>query len=123
MIKKFSEFAKTNESAMRDVVYSNKSVLMKLSEATFGGICEILGQKDFNIHYDNSDVLRLCTNDNAFEEVKSMLIDKYGDINISINPDASFWGNKVTIEDDGWKQAYDEEMKKKAAWCSKYGCE
>lgn len=95
-------------------------VFKKLSELTFDEIMSILGEKDhFNMHYDESDAMRHIGNEASFEQAKKQLMDKFGDVMMSINPEAE-WFDKVKIEDEDWKRAeaeYDREKDEFLAGC------
>jgi hypothetical protein len=95
-------------------------VFKKLSELTFDEIMSILGEKDhFNMHYDESDAMRHIGNEASFEQAKKQLMDKFGDVMMSINPEAE-WFDKVKIEDEDWKRAeaeYDRAKDEFLAGC------
>lgn len=95
-------------------------VFKKLSELTFDEIMSILGEEDhFNMHYDESDAKRHVGSEFSFERVKEQLMDKFGDVMISINPEAK-WFDKVKIEDEDWKRASEEYRRGKREFLA--GC-
>lgn len=96
-------------------------VFKKLSELTFDEIMSILGAEDeFHMHYDESDALMTIGSEKSFERVKEKLMDRFGDVMISINPEAH-WFDKVKIEDEDWKKANKEFTDGKMEFLA--GCE
>lgn len=95
---------------------------MKLSELKFDEVCKILNKNKFSMHYDESDCSRNIIDEKCLDSVRDMLMEKYGDIEVSINPGAKWW-DEVKIEDEKWKTDHDEFNEKKLAWCDKYGCD
>jgi len=95
---------------------------MKLSELNYDKVCSMLNKNNFSMHYDASDCLRDIYTEKGFEEVKSQIMGRYGDVEISVNP-GSYWWNEVKIEDKKWNDDMDVFNKEKQAWCSKYGCD
>lgn len=95
---------------------------MKISELTFEGISSKLGKNHFSMHYDASDALMDIYNSFAFERAKKNLMSKFGDVEVTIHPEAE-WYDNVRIEDEKWKEASKAYIDEKAAWCAKYGCD
>ena len=80
----------------------------------------ILGEDDhFNMHYDDSDVMRHIASESSFERTKEELMERFGDVMMSINPEA-YWFDKVKIEDEDWKKANKEYSDKKQEFLA--GC-
>ena len=95
---------------------------MKISQTSFKEICSVLGRNEFNIHTEAEDHLRTVKNEEGFEQARKELMDGFGDVEISLHPDAH-WFDRVQIEDEKWKTAYEAFCEAKAAWCAKYGCD
>lgn len=74
------------------------------------------------MHYDESDCLRDIIGEKCLDSVRDMLMEQYGDIEVSINPGAERW-DEVKIEDEKWKTDHDAYDRKKQDWCDKYGCD
>lgn len=123
MIKKFDEFVKTNEAIVKDNIFEfEQGPIRNISETTYEDIVEILGKDKFSMPYDESDALRSIYNEMNFEDAKSSLMKKFGDVQISINPGAP-WMLEVRVEDEEFRKAHKEYCDRKAAWCAKYGCD
>ena len=95
---------------------------MKLSELNYDKVCSMLNKKKFCMHYDASDCLRDIYTEKGFEEVKSQIMDRYGNVEMSVNS-GSYWWDEVKIEDKKWNEDYDDFDREKQAWCNKYGCD
>lgn len=95
---------------------------MKISELKFDEVCKILNKKKFPMHYDASDRLGDITSERCLNSVRDMLMEQYGDIEVSINPGAERW-DEVKIEDEKWKNDHDELNRMKQTWYDKYGCD
>lgn len=94
---------------------------MKLSELTFSMALK-QGADHFCMHYDASDSQRQVNNQAQLDAVKRQLMEKYGDVDITVDPDAP-WFDVVTINDERWQADYKAYCDKKQAWCDKYGCD
>ena len=94
---------------------------MKLSELTYDYL-QSIGLGRAAMHTDCSDALRQMANESQLEDAKSDLIAAYGDVEISVHPEAD-WFDQIKIEDEKWQADYDEYCRQKAAWCNKYGCD
>lgn len=94
---------------------------MKLSELTYDYLLSVGLPKTF-MHTDRGDSLRQMGNEFQLEKAKSDLIAAYGDVEISIHPDA-YWFDQIKIEDEKWQADHEEYCREKAAWCNKYGCD
>lgn len=101
---------------------NKKTNNMKLSELKFDEICRTLEDNKFCMHYDASDCLNDIISEKCLDSVRNILMEKYGDVEVSINPGANWW-DEVKIEDEKWKSDHDEFNRKKQAWCDKYGCD
>lgn len=95
---------------------------MKFSELNYDKVCSMLNKKSFCMHSDESDCMRDVRHENDFEDVRKKITDKYGDVEISVNPGTDWW-DEVKIEDEKWNEDYDAFCKDKQAWCDKYGCD
>lgn len=89
---------------------------MKISELDYNKVCEILVMNEFFMHQDASDCLRKVRNDKEFNEVKEMIMDRYGDVEMNINRNMT-WHSQVMIVDDKWKKDNDQFSKEKLEWC------
>lgn len=94
---------------------------MKLSELTYEFL-QSVGLSEVSMHTDRSDALRSIGGVHSFENAKAELMEKYGDVNLIINPDAA-WFDQIAIDDAKWKADHDEYCRDKAEWCRKYGCD
>jgi len=94
---------------------------MKLSELTYEYL-QSIGLGRVHMHTDCSDALRVINCQLAFDDAKKQLFEKYGDVNIIIDPKAD-WFDRIKIDDDKWQSDYEEYCQEKAAWCNKYGCD
>lgn len=95
---------------------------MRISELNYDTIARMLGECRFNMPEDESDALREISSEKDFSKAKKKLMDHFGDVEISIHPDAP-WYDKVKIEDEKYKAAFDEYCNKKSKWCEEYGCD
>lgn len=93
---------------------------MKLSELTYQYL-DSIGLGKAYMHYDCSDALRLVSSEFALEEAKKELMDRYGDVELVINPDEP-WYNRIKIDDAKWQSDNEKYCDRKAEWCNKYGC-
>lgn len=92
---------------------------MKLSELTYDYLLSV-GLPKASMHTDASDGLRGMYNEYQFEQAKKELMAGYGDVEITINPDAD-WFDRIKISDPKWKEDHEKYCRDKAAWCTKYG--
>ena len=95
---------------------------MKLSELTYEYL-QSIGLGRVHMHTDCSDALREIHCQFAFDDAKKQLFEKYGDVNLIINPNAEFWSDTIKIDDEKWKADHKKYCDDKADWCSKHGCE
>lgn len=94
---------------------------MKLSELTYDYLQKVnLGR--CYMPTDQSDALRLVASEAGLEDVKQKLIEKWGDMEVEVKPDAN-WFDRVTIKNEAFNAAQEEYCRRKAAWCAKYGCD
>ncbi|MBO7071870.1 MAG: hypothetical protein J6W09_11345 [Bacteroidales bacterium] len=94
---------------------------MKVSELTYDYLLSVGLPKTF-MHTDRSDSLRQMANEFQLEKAKSDLIAAYGDVEISVHPDAD-WFDQIKIEDEKWQSDNENYRNEKAEWCNKYGCD
>ena len=94
---------------------------MKVSELTYDYLLSVGLPKTY-MHTDRSDALRQVAHESQLEKAKSDLIAAYGDVEISVHPDAD-WFDQIKIEDEKWQADYDEYVNVKQEWCRKHGCE
>ncbi len=94
---------------------------MKLSELTFAMALR-RGARDFSMHFDATDVMRQIINPEQLEEVKAKLIRRWGDMDITVNPEAE-WNHVVEFHDEAWKEAYQNYCNAAQTWCDTYGCD
>ena len=92
---------------------------MKLSELTYEFL-ESIGLTKASMHTDRSDELRCLYNAYQTEAAKKELSEKYGDVNLIINPSA-VWSRQIVIDDAKWQADFDAYCKAKAEWCAKHG--
>lgn len=88
---------------------------MKLSELTYDYLVSVGLPKTY-MHTDCSDALRQMANESQLEKAKSDLIAAYGDVEISVHPDAD-WFSQIKIEDEKWQADNEDYCNKKAEWC------
>ena len=93
---------------------------MKVSELTYDYLLSVGLPKTF-MHTDRSDSLRQMANESQLEKAKSDLIAAYGDVEISVHPDAD-WFDQIRIDDAKWQSDNENYCNEKAEWCNKYGC-
>lgn len=89
----------------------------KLSAITMDDL-ENLGIKF--IHCDASDAL-MGVSESHLHEIKSMLINRYGDFDVRAVSDQ--WGAKLEYLCEQFNNEKRAFYEKKKAWCEKYGCE
>lgn len=94
---------------------------MKLSELTYEYL-ESVGLSRVSMHTDSTDILTTISSQRELERAKAELADWYGDVELSIDPEAD-WFDRILIEDSRWEADHEQFCKEKAAWCSKYGCD
>lgn len=92
---------------------------MKLSELTYEFL-ESIGLTKAHMHTDRSDALRCLYNAYQTEDAKKELAEKYGDVNLIINPSA-VWSRQIVIDDAKWQADFDAYCKAKGEWCRKHG--
>ena len=91
---------------------------MKLSELTFEMPLKP-GYREFNIHYDASDRQRRVFCPEQLEEVKKQLMEKYGDVEIVVDPYAP-WFDVVRITDERWVADHSRYINNMQAICERY---
>ena len=74
------------------------------------------------MHTDCTDALRFIHSQERLEKAKAELTAAYGDVEISVHPDAGWFG-RIRIEDPKWKADYEDFCNRKAEWCRKHGSE
>lgn len=94
---------------------------MKLSELTYEFL-ESIGLPRTHMPTDCSDSVTLIDNPERFERAKKELAERYGDVELVIDP-AQAWFNQIRIEDEKWKADHERYCKAKGEWCRKYGCD
>ena len=94
---------------------------MKLSELTYEYLKSV-GLCRAHMHTDRTDELRVISGKMTFEIAKKCLYQKYGNVELSIDP-AAPWYARIVILDERWKQDHDMYMSKKANWISRNGCD
>ena len=94
----------------------------KISNFTFEDITRELGKGNFSMPVDTSDALRSCPNEYQFERAKKELMDRYGDVVVTIDKDQP-WYDQVKVVDKKFIEMQNDYMRGKAAWCAKYGCD
>lgn len=92
---------------------------MKLSELTYEYL-QSLGLSRSHMHTDCSDALRQMADEIQFNKAKADLMLNYGDVEVSIHPDAD-WFDQIKIEDEKWQAEHDEYINVKQEWCRKNG--
>ena len=75
-----------------------------------------------SMHTDCSDALYLMASESQLEDAKSDLIAAYGDVEISVHPEAD-WFDQIKIEDEKWQADHDEYVRVKQEWCRENGSE
>ena len=95
---------------------------MKLSELTLEMI-KAAGHKCIFMHYDESDCERLVNTGWGLAQVKEMLMAKWGDVDITLNPEPCRCHEAFIINDEKWKADHEAYMKWKAEMVAKWGCE
>lgn len=88
---------------------------MKLSELTYDYLKSV-GLSKASIHTDNSDAMRSIPNEYQLELAKQELTERYGDVEIVINPDAA-WFDQIKIDDAKWQADYADFCRRKGEWC------
>jgi len=81
-----------------------------------------LGLPKASIHTDETDALRQLYNDFQTEKAKKELAEKYGDVELIIDPNED-WFNVIRIDNEKWRNDHDAFCKEKADWCARYGCD
>lgn len=94
---------------------------MKVSELTYDYLKSVGLPKTY-MHTDRGDSLRQMANEFQLEKAKSDLIAAYGDVEISVHPDA-YWFDQIKIEDEKWQADHDEYVRVKQEWCRENGSE
>lgn len=94
---------------------------MKLSELTYEFL-ESIGLTKAHMRTDHSDSLRCIYNAPQTEDAKKELAEKYGDVNLIIDPDA-VWSQQIRIDDAKWQEDFDAYCEAKAEWYRKWGCD
>lgn len=89
---------------------------MKISEVTYEQ-CLKQNENHFYMHYDCSDTLRKVNCESKFEEVKKLLIDKYGDVEVEIVLDNN--EEPIVIKDPAFIKDKEEYYAAKAEWMRK----
>lgn len=89
----------------------------KLSAITMDDL-ENLGIKF--IHCDASDAL-MGVSESHLHEIKSMLINRYGDFDVRAVSDQ--WGVELEYLCEKFNKDKHAFFERKKAWCEKYGCE
>ena len=97
-------------------------MLMTLSELTLEMI-KAAGHKAIFMHYDASDCERLVNTDWGLAQVKDMLMAKWGDVDITLNPAGCKCHEAFIINDEKWKADHEAYMKEKAELVARWGCE
>lgn len=92
---------------------------MKLSELTYEAL-QSVGLSLAHMHTDNSDAMTVIANQDGLDRARMELASRYGDVEITINPDAD-WFDRIKISDPKWKEDHEKYCRDKAAWCAKYG--
>lgn len=94
---------------------------MKLSELTYEAL-QSAGLSLAHMHTDSSDAMTVIANQDGLDRARLELASRYGDVEISINPDAD-WFDRIKIVDQKWREDHEKYCRDKAAWCTKYGSE
>lgn len=92
---------------------------MKLSELTYEAL-QSAGLSRAHIHTDSSDAMTVIASQAGLDRARMELASRYGDVEISINPDAD-WFDRIKIVDQKWGEDHEKYCRDKAAWCTKYG--
>jgi hypothetical protein len=95
---------------------------MKLSELTLDMI-KAAGHKSIFMHYDASDCERLVKTDWELERVKNLLMERWGDVDITLNAEPCKMHEAFIINDEKWKADHEAYMKWKGEMVMKWGCE
>lgn len=94
----------------------------KISNFTFEDITRELGKDCFSMPVDTSDTLRFCLNKDQFEKAKKELMDRYGDVEVTIDKDQPWYG-RVKVVDKKFIEMQNDYLRGKADWCAKFGCD
>lgn len=86
---------------------------MKLSELK---IEDVLGM---TMHENEDDCLRTVHNQQSLDDIRGKLMEKFGDVDITINPEHS----QVRITSENWVSAHKAYCDKKAEAMARWGCE
>lgn len=94
---------------------------MKISEILYEQ-CLKKGETSFFMHHDATDCLMNISNPRMFDEVRSLVLRTWGDVEVELKMDGH-WSERITILDEKWRTDYERYIESKAAWCEKYGCD
>ena len=94
---------------------------IKLSELTYEFL-QSVGLSEANMHTDRSDALRHIGGVHSLETAKNQLMEKYGDVDLVITPEAE-WYDQIVIDDAKWQEDHDKYCRDKDEWFRKYGCD
>lgn len=93
----------------------------KLSELTYEFLVSV-GLPAAAMHVDETDCMRCIHNEFDTEKAKKELLERYGDVDLVITPEAE-WYDRIVIDNEKWREDYEAYCNEKAAWCAKYGCD
>ena len=97
----------------------NKSIRVKLSELTYDMLQE-LGLPNVSMPCAATDALRSIGSEMSLERAKKELGEKYGDVDLIINPNAE-WFDVIKIDNPKFNEDLNRFENDKGDWCRKYG--
>lgn len=94
-----------------------EGVKAHLSTLTYDQVAKALGDSRFSAPYA-SDALRQINGEDSWEDWKQHTIEKWGNVEIELNPTAPWFG-KVKVLDPKFIKSKEASISGKAAWLDK----